>query len=52
MHSRQTNISKSLVSKTEKILYIINGIERTSTTLQEKYDRNQLLHFTQKENFP
>lgn len=52
VHTRQTNVSKSLVSKNEQTLYIINGIERMSTTLQQKYDQKHLLlYFTQKETF-
>lgn len=52
VHTRQTNVSKSLVSKNEQTLYNINGIERMSTTLQQKYDQKHLLlYFTQKRNF-
>jgi hypothetical protein len=35
VHTRQTNVSKSLVSKNEQTLYNINDIERMPTTLQQ-----------------
>ena len=39
---------ENLVSETEQILDIINGIERRSITLHEKYDQKLLLlYFTQ-----